>query len=111
MENYDIFLNCDNFKKLTGDIVSGQIEFNFKEFYELYRSLLDEDFLEDYYSNITSISFIQPSTLIIESNNKHITVTNRDEIFDILSEMAEEFETFASEYEDSLNEFSDFGLW
>lgn len=110
MNNYDIFFNCDNFKKLTGDIVSGQIEFNFEEFCKLYRSLLDEDFLEDYYSNITSILFIQPSTLIIESNNKHTTVTNRDEIFDILSEMAEKFETFASEYEDSLNEFSDFGL-
>lgn len=66
---YEIFLNCDNFKKLTGDLVSGKIEFDFKDFCNQYYHLFNNKFLEKYESDnrtITSISFEKPSTLNIE---------------------------------------------
>ncbi|MDU7496962.1 hypothetical protein [Sneathia sanguinegens] len=57
---YEIFLNCDNFKKLTGDLVSGKIEFDFKDFCNQYYHLFNNKFLEKYERDnrtITSISF------------------------------------------------------
>ena len=127
MENYDIFFNCDNFKKLTGDIVSGKIEFDFKDFCNQYYHLFNNKFLEKYERDnrtITSISFEKPSTLNIEYHdvygndvisatngyNDKYQITNLKEISKILSEMAKKFEEFAERYKEISNSLDEFGL-
>lgn len=118
---YEFFLDCNNFKKLTGDLVSGKIEFNFKDFCNQYYHLFDNKFLEKYEienRTITSISFEKPSTLNIEYHapgigggyNDKYKITNLQEISKILSEMAKKFEEFAERYKEISNSLDEFGL-
>lgn len=117
---YEMFLNCNNFKKLTGDLVSGKIEFDFKDFCNQYYHLFNDYFLENYESGdktITSISFEKPSTLNIEQYiniiggyDKECKITNLQEISEILSEMAKKFEEFAERYKEISNSLDEFEL-
>ena len=127
---YEIFLNCNNFKKLTGDLVGGKIKFDFNDFCNQYYHLFNNKFLEKYERDnrtITSISFEKPSTLNIgyyEHFTGHFSaisaitngysdkyqITNLQEISEILSEMAKKFEEFAERYKEISNSLDEFDL-